>query len=454
MRRQRGAGAQQRAGRCRQRLRRRLALGNSPLAAAHLVGDLGRQLAALDHRPLVAVRGLPADDLDEGFARRRVLAELVGEEPPRLPEVGVGRAVGAVEELRGEVKVAVLPLVGGLVGLRGGPSVLRIAERGGDVARGERGAAQREMHARGEQRIHEAGGVADQHVPVAGERGGAVRPVALNLRFADQIRSAEQLLRVRRERNLRLEEAARAVLAQSGLANVLVDHRADAAHAGVQRNLPEPAVLVGLDEDVAVVGRVEMRCAAVVAVDREVLEERVPLLELKLAAENRRLPAGVDHEARRDPARRAIVQEADRGRPLALELDIKHLMAFAHVDTVGARVVEQNLVELRAHHLERGGALLGVVGEVPAPRIGVFAPDQRRAALGDEAGRLDRRHRAELFEHRNAGGQQRLADMLTRKRGALEQRHAEALIGEQRRAGGPARTAADHQHIAGLGHRS
>ena len=169
MRRQHGAGAQQRAGLRRQRLRRRLALRNFPLAAAHLVGDLGRQLAALDHRPLVAVRGLSADDLDEGFARRRVLAELVGEEPPRFPEIGVGRAVGAVEELRGEMKVAVLPLVGVLVGLRGGAAILRIGECGGDVAGRERGAAQREVHARGEQRIHEAGGVADQHVAIAGE---------------------------------------------------------------------------------------------------------------------------------------------------------------------------------------------------------------------------------------------------------------------------------------------
>ena len=107
----------------------------------------------------------------------------------------------------------------------------------------------------------------------------------------------QQLLGMGRERDLGFEEASGTEFAQSLLADVLVHDRADAGDAGVQRNLPEPAVFVGLDEDVAVVGRIEVCGVAVVAVDGEVLEVLVPLVQVQLAAEQRGLPAGVDEEA-------------------------------------------------------------------------------------------------------------------------------------------------------------
>ena len=121
---------------------------------------------------------------------------------------------------------------------------------------------------------------------------------------------------------------------------------------------------------------------------------------------------------------------SDAGHALSVEFDVQHLVFFAHVDAVFGRVVEQDVIELGADDLERGRALAGIVGEVPAPGLRVLAPDEGRAVLDDEASRLDRRHHADLLEHGNAGRQQRLADVFSRELRTFQQDNLVALIGQ------------------------
>ena len=129
---------------------------------------------------------------------------------------------------------------------------------------------------------------------------GGVGPVTFDAWFVDQGCLREQFAGVRGERHLGFEEACRPEIAQTLLADVFVDHCADAGHSGVQWNLPEPAVLIGLDEDVAVVGWLEVLGVSVVAEDSEVLEVFVPLMQVQLATEDGRLSAGVDEESTAD----------------------------------------------------------------------------------------------------------------------------------------------------------
>ena len=104
-------------------------------------------------------------------------------------------------------------------------------------------------------------------------------------------------------------------------------------------------------------------------------------------------------------------------------------MFLADVDAVLGGVPEQDVIELGADDLERGGALTGIIGEVPAPGFGGFAPDEGGTALDDESGRFDCGQRADLLQDGNAGGQQGLADVLAGESGALQQDDGVALVG-------------------------
>ena len=129
------------------------------------------------------------------------------------------------------------------------------------------------------------------------------------------------------------------------------------------------------------------------------------------------------------------MQVRDAGDPLALEDDVEDLVLFAYVDAVFGGVLEQDVIELGADNLEGGGALAGVVGEVPAPGVGILAPDECGAVLDHETGGLDRGHDSDLFEDGNAGRQEGFADVFAGEFGALQQGDPVALVGEQRGAG-------------------
>ena len=159
------------------------ARGALRLDGTDAVDEGGRRVAVVDHGALVADRRLPGDHADEGVARAEfgLIADA-----PRLPEVGAGAAVAGVEELRQLVEVVVLRQVEVAVGLGGGALERRVAQRRGDVGGGEHAAAQRQVHARGEQRVDEAARVADEHVARPGQLARAVGPVADHVRPVDE----------------------------------------------------------------------------------------------------------------------------------------------------------------------------------------------------------------------------------------------------------------------------
>ena len=219
---------------------------------------------------------------------------------------------------------------------------------------------------------------------------------------------------------------------------------------------PEPAVLVGLDEDVVLVGGGQRFRALEVGVDGEVLEEGVPAAGCGLLGQQSGLTGGVDDEAGGQLALSGGVGDvADGGFAVRVRpLDGGDAVALADFDAVGSSVVEQDVVEGGAPDLEGVGILDAGLAEVPAPRLGVAAPDHGGTVLGEEAGGLDGIHRAQLFEDGHGGGQQGLADVVAGEALALQQDDAPALTGQHGGGGAASGAAADDGHVCRglLGH--
>ena len=195
------------------------------------------------------------------------------------------------------------------------------------------------------------------------------------------------------------------------------------------------------------------RSAPEVAEDGQVLEEVVELAEAARPADDGRLAARVDHEAGREAEGRAAhAAGVDDGLP-AVGLDCRHRVLLAHPRAVGARVLEQELIELGAHHLIGVGPPARVLAEPEAPRLALAAPLEGAARLVEEAVALDGGRGADGVEDGERRREERLTDVVTREALALEHQHAAAPVGEQRRRDGARGPAADHQHVGGVSHR-
>ena len=81
------------------------------------------------------------------------------------------------------------------------------------------------------------------------------------------------------------------------LPGAVVHHRAHAAPSRVKGDSPEPAVFVGLDENVVLVRGRQRLGVFEVGVDGKVPEEGVPAARAGLSRQQRGLAAGVNHEA-------------------------------------------------------------------------------------------------------------------------------------------------------------
>ena len=147
----------------------------------------------------------------------------------------------------------------------------------------------------------------------------------------------------------------------------------------------------------------------------------------------------VDQVVEGDPALLAVlVRPVRRDRAAVVELEVLDRGVLVHVDADLAGVVEQDLVELGAHHLPGVGPVLAQFAEDDLPLV--RAPEEVRAALGLEAVLLDLLPHPELFEDRAAGREDRLADVVARKAVPFQEGHTEPLLGEQARrrgSGGP-----------------
>ena len=154
-----------------------------------------------------------------------------------------------------------------------------------------------------------------------------------------------------------------------------VGHYANAVPAVVQGDGPKPAVLVRLDEDVAVVGTRKPTASDEVSIHCQVLKKGVPTPQVQTPAQQPSLSAGVNDEVYADAARVPVLRpEAYPGSSFSVPDNLHHPMAFAHIDTQGTRVLQQDLVEQGAPYLV-GVGILGVgFSEVPTPRSAVAAP--------------------------------------------------------------------------------
>src|SRR5438034_106346 len=119
---------------------------------------------------------------------------------------------------------------------------------------------------------------------------------------------------------------------------------------------------------------------------------------------------------------------------------------LAHVDAVGCRVAQQQVVERGARDLER--AAVGVVEravEAEGSRQLAVAGDELRAELWEEVAAQQLLGDAEAGEEVVVVGKERLADLKTGEALALEQHDGEAFARQQRGGRGAGGAAADDE---------
>src|SRR5690606_7933134 len=190
--------------------------------------------------------------------------------------------------------------------------------------------------------------------------------------------------------------------------------------------------------------------SAEMAEDRRRLVLAALALELELAAQEGVAAARIDHVARPHGELRAIRGDGFETLRTAIgaEGDRFHPHAVARVHAVGARVLEQQLVELRAPHLEGVVARQAqALGEAEHVGLGV------RVGHGEIGAGLAHADRAHLLQHpeplqdRQVHRQQGLADVEAGMDVLLQHQHLPAAPGQQGGGGAASRAAADHQHV-------
>ena len=227
------------------------------------------------------------------------------------------------------------------------------------------------------------------------------------------------------------------------------DSHADAVV--VQRNVPEPALFAGrLDDD----GRTLIATGVAIGVlpvgpDGAFVEDRVPDTQLEAVLQQSALTAGVDdHLGPHLAANSIAVLNLHSHGPRPLEQHVEHADLLVGVHAMFAAVVEHHLIELAAHDLPGLRTLVRlVVPEVERRGQLAAGADKLDTVLLDEVAGLHFRQHVEPLEHPVRFGNQRLADVKAREFLALEQRHRQPLLSQQRRGGRPGRPTADHDDV-------
>ena len=218
----------------------------------------------------------------------------------------------------------------------------------------------------------------------------------------------------------------------------------------MERDVPEPAVLGdGLEHHRRALVAAGVAIGALpVGPNRAFVQHRVPEPQLEPVLQHRRLAARIDDHLGPHVATPVLVVNADAARAIPLEEDFDDMDTVEGVDAMFARVVEHHLVELAAHHLPGLRARVRlVVPEVERRRQLAVRVDELHAVLLDEVAALHLRQHVEPLEHPVGLGDERLADMESRKLLALEKADLEAVLRQERRRGRPRRTAANDNNI-------
>jgi hypothetical protein len=333
--------------------------------SAHGVADVGRGRGQPGAEAVGSQdRGVTGDQTADEVDERLRFGRGHGGDALRGPEVRVLVLLHVVEGDEELVELAVLPPVA-VLELGEAPLLVQpVAEARVDRAGGQQRPVGRQVDAGGQHRVDEARRVPHQHhaglpEPLLPVRVVLPHPDGVVRRGGRRGHAAQQLSHLGTGVDHGAPRSARVALDGRG---VLGPHdRADAGEVVAQRDVPQPALVEGRAEDVAVIGFRQPSTALEVAEDREVAEEvRVHPLPRDLPVQPAGVARGVHHVAGAHHVLDAVRgQVPDPAHAVVLVDDAEDPAVLADVNALARGVAEQDLVEAAPLDLERGGRRVG-----------------------------------------------------------------------------------------------
>ena len=214
-----------------------------------------------------------------------------------------------------------------------------------------------------------------QEVAGAAKVVGRERILADERRLTVLVAVVQQALDVRRPSKGRVVKRLPSLLPQAGQ-RVAADYGADADPAVVQRDVPEPAAVERLEEEIGAFQAGQDFSVAPVAVEREVAAEIIVLSHAAHPlADDARLSAGVEHARRPCLAGGALlVGPAHAAHAAVCQQHVGDLAALVDINTQLSGALQEDLVETPALDVVRGEARWILLNEIQAPNVSVGAP--------------------------------------------------------------------------------
>src|SRR5262249_45105199 len=221
-------------------------------------------------------------------------------------------------------------------------------------------------------------------------------------------------------------------------------------------DVPEPALLVGCldDKSRAFVPAGVAVSALPVGPDGAFVEHGIPEPQLEAILEHGALAARIDDDLGADNVLRAVFTlDAGGDGAVVFEEYVEHARRFMDFDALFGGVAQHHEIELAAHHLPGLRALVWlVVPEVEGRRQLAARIDELHAELLDEMARFHLVEHLQSLEHPIRFVDEGFADMEAWKALALAEDNLGAVLSEEGGASAAGGTAADDEHVCGLGH--
>ena len=188
----------------------------------------------------------------------------------------------------------------------------------------------------------------------------------------------------------------------------------------------------------------------VVSPHRRLAQQRVLFLQLHTARKKRALASGIDNDFRLDRFLNPIgtQQSLHTNRAVAFEQDFCHLSHSVRRRAFVGSVVQQHLVKVTADDLP-GLRALTVFVIVEVERCGdlVTVTHKLHAVLLGERRCFKLLDKPQSFQGPIRFGNQRLANMVPRKFGSVQDQCLVAILGNQRTSRSSSRAASDDNHV-------